>query len=34
LSALPLSKVEQDSVVAEARWAFQQHQRLFEELAS
>ncbi len=34
LSALPLNKAEQDSVVAEARWAFQQHQRLFEELAS
>ncbi len=34
LGDLPLSAAEQDEVVAEARWAFMQHQRLFEELAA
>jgi heme oxygenase (biliverdin-producing, ferredoxin) len=33
LGRLPLTAAEQESVVAEARWAFFQHQRLFEELA-
>jgi heme oxygenase (biliverdin-producing, ferredoxin) len=33
LGRLPLTAAEQDQVVAEARWAFVQHQRLFEELA-
>lgn len=32
LGSLPLSAAEQDAVVAEARWAFVQHQRLFEQL--
>lgn len=32
LGCLPLSPAEQDDVVAEARWAFVQHQRLFGEL--
>lgn len=32
LAGLPLTRAEQDDVVAEARWAFEQHQRLFEEL--
>ena len=32
LGSLPLTAAEQDSVVAEARWAFVQHQRLFEAL--
>lgn len=33
LGSLPLDAGQQDAVVAEARWAFVQHQRLFEELA-
>lgn len=33
LGALPLTAAQQDSVVAEARWAFEQHRRLFEQLA-
>lgn len=33
LGGLPLTSAEEDSVVAEARWAFVQHQRLFVELA-
>ena len=32
LAVLPVSAAEQDLIVAEARWAFVQHQRLFEEL--
>ena len=32
LGGLPLASATQDEVVAEARWAFEQHQRLFEEL--
>ena len=32
LAVLPVSAAEQDLIVAEARWAFAQHQRLFEEL--
>ncbi len=32
LGALPVSVAEQDRIVAEARWAFQQHQQLFEQL--
>jgi len=34
LASLPMDAVAQDEVVAEARWAFVQHQRLFEELAA
>jgi heme oxygenase (biliverdin-producing, ferredoxin) len=34
LGGLPLDAGQQDAVVAEARWAFVQHQRLFEELAA
>ena len=32
LAVLPVSAAEQDLIVAEARWAFVQHQRLFEAL--
>lgn len=32
LGSLPLQPAEQDAVVAEACWAFEQHQRLFVEL--
>ncbi len=32
LGSLPFDGAEQDSVVAEACWAFEQHQRLFTEL--
>ena len=32
LGVLPVSVAEQDLIVAEARWAFVQHQRLFEQL--
>lgn len=34
LARLPFTVAEQDEVVAEARWAFVQHQRLFEQLAA
>lgn len=34
LACLPFTVAEQDEVVAEARWAFEQHQRLFEQLAA
>ena len=34
LSDLPITAVEVDAIVAEARWAFLQHQHLFQELAS
>jgi heme oxygenase len=34
LAALPLTGAEADAVVAEARWAFEQHVRLFEALAA
>jgi heme oxygenase (biliverdin-producing, ferredoxin) len=34
LASLPVDAAEADAVVEEARWAFVQHQRLFEELAS
>ena len=32
LAVLPVSTAEQDLILAEARWAFVQHQHLFEEL--
>ena len=32
LAAVPATPVEADLIVAEARWAFEQHQRLFEQL--
>lgn len=32
LGSLPFDEAEQDAVVAEACWAFEQHQRLFTEL--
>jgi heme oxygenase len=34
LATLPLTAAEADVVVAEARWAFEQHVRLFEALAA
>lgn len=34
LGSLVLDTAERDAVVAEARWAFQQHQQLFTELAA
>jgi len=34
LGSLPFDAAQQDAVVAEALWAFTQHQRLFEELAA
>jgi heme oxygenase len=34
LAGLPITAAEADAIVAEARWAFQQHQQLFSELAS
>ena len=34
LARMPLRAAEADLIVAEARWAFLQHQRLFEELRS
>jgi heme oxygenase len=32
LASLPVSVAEQDAIVAEARWAFTQHQLIFEQL--
>ena len=32
LAAVPATPAEADLIVAEARWAFEQHQRLFEQL--
>ncbi len=34
LGSLPLDAAQQDAAVAEAMWAFTQHQHLFEELAT
>jgi heme oxygenase len=34
LATLPLTLAEADAVVAEARWAFEQHVRLFEAIAA
>ena len=34
LADLPITAAEADAIVEEARWAFVQHQHLFEELAS
>lgn len=34
LAAVPATPDEADLIVAEARWAFEQHRRLFEELAA
>jgi heme oxygenase len=34
LAALPVAPADEDAIVAEARWAFEAHRRLFEELAA
>jgi heme oxygenase len=34
LAALPVEPADEDAIVAEARWAFEAHLRLFEELAA